>query len=234
MSGFEPLGPVMVISTHLDDAVLSCAQFIHANPGTTVVTVLAGAPDVYHKGYNSKSTGKPYAPDAVRMRRDEDAKAMSMLSAQYVWLDLLDNDYLQANPRIDDQDEIRDAISGVLRERQPVSVVAPLGLIHADHVAVSDACLELAIRSEHEWYLYMDMPYGPAVPRTVPQRIATVETKVELEVLEPFHGDPDIKRPVMKAYSSQYGPTRRSHRRGFRASMKASEQYWRIKGPTSR
>jgi len=37
MTKFSPLQPIVVISTHLDDAVLSCAQFIHAHSDVTVI-----------------------------------------------------------------------------------------------------------------------------------------------------------------------------------------------------
>jgi hypothetical protein len=41
-------------------------------------------------------------------------------------------------------------------------------------------------------------------------------------------GDLGIKRDVMKLYASQFAPTRSSHRKGFRATMKATELYWKI------
>jgi hypothetical protein len=114
-----------------------------------------------------------------------------------------------------------------------VSVISPLGLYHEDHILVSDVCLDIAGQGGFEWYLYMDMPYGLAIPKTVSQRLAIVEKRVDLESLEPFSGNPDVKRLSMKRYVSQYGPTRRSHRRGFRAAMKAPERYWRVTGQSS-
>ena len=233
MTKFEPLQPIVVISTHLDDAVLSCAQLINATSDVTVVTVLAGAPEEFHEGYNSQTTGESFAPHAMKIRRDEDARAMSMLSADYVWLDLLENDYLGSHPRSNDTQEIREALSHVLNERRPRTVLSPLGLFHPDHLAVSNACLELATQSEFEWYLYLDMPYGLAIPKLVPERLATIDTSVNLATPDTFSGDPDIKRDVMKLYVSQFAPTRRNHRRGFKATMKASERYWKITGPAS-
>jgi LmbE family N-acetylglucosaminyl deacetylase len=233
MMSFKPSRPVIVISPHLDDAVLSCARLIHSIPGTTVVSVLAGAPDTVHEGYNSRTTGEPYAPDAVSKRRDEDASALSLLTAEHVWLDFLDNDYLEDPRTSGDRKSIRDSISNVLKDRQPGAVVAPLGLVHLDHLVVSDACLELAIQSDYEWYIYMDLPYGRAVPQTVLHRIGSVETKVNLLELEPFLGDPDIKRRAMRRYESQYGSLKRSHRRAFRTTMNGTEQYWKIMGATA-
>jgi LmbE family N-acetylglucosaminyl deacetylase len=230
---FLPLAPVIIISPHLDDGVLSCAQLIDASSDVTVVTVLAGAPNEHHEGYNSRSTGENFAPNAMKRRRAEDADALSLLSSKFEWLDFLDGDYMDERPRVDDDHVIRDAIVRVLRKENPVSVISPLGLYHDDHLLVSDVCLEIARQGEFEWYLYMDMPYGLAIPTTVSQRLAIVEETLDLKSLEPFSGNPDVKRLSMKRYVSQYGPTKRSHRRGFRAAMKAPERYWRVAGETS-
>jgi len=227
---FSPLEPVIVISPHLDDGVLSCAQLIDASSDVMVVTVLAGAPNENHEGYNSRSTGEHFAPNAVKRRRAEDADAMSLLSSKFEWLDFFDGDYADEGPRVDSDHAIREEILRVLRKERPVSVVSPLGLYHEDHVLVSDVCLEIAREGEFEWYLYMDMPYGLAIPRTVSQRLAMVEERVDLEGLEPFSGNPDIKHVSMKRYVSQYRPTMRSHRKGFKAAMKAPERYWRVTG----
>ena len=39
------LDSVVVLSPHLDDAVLGCGRLLSAHPGATVVTVYAGAPE---------------------------------------------------------------------------------------------------------------------------------------------------------------------------------------------
>jgi len=41
------LDRVVVVSPHLDDAVLGCARFMAVHPGATVVTVFAGNPPAY-------------------------------------------------------------------------------------------------------------------------------------------------------------------------------------------
>ena len=38
---------VVVVSPHLDDAVLGCGRFLAVHPGATVVTVFAGNPPQY-------------------------------------------------------------------------------------------------------------------------------------------------------------------------------------------
>src|ERR1019366_2715036 len=130
MTKLDPLGPVAVLSPHLDDAVFSCGHFMKSHPSITVVTAMAGAPDVLHDGYNSTTTDKPYAPDAVSLRRDEDRAAVEFLGATPIWLDLLDSDYAQYRPPGDYVPAISAKIARALDDARPASVFAPLGLIH--------------------------------------------------------------------------------------------------------
>lgn len=226
MTKLEPSQPVVVLSTHLDDAVLSCGHFLLANPSTTVVTVLAGAPRVNHEGYNSRTTGRAFAPDAVGVRRDEDRLALTYLGATPVWLDLLDADYASYRPPSDYGEVIREEIDRVLDELHPKSVLAPIGLMHADHLAVADACLELCVNTPFTWYLYMDLPYGVVGRRALSKRISSVGKRVRLVELEPFDGDSEIKLRTTGIYASQYDATRENFSKGFDAAMRGGERYW--------
>lgn len=228
MSKVDPAPPILVVSTHLDDAVLSCGQFLYANPSTTVVTVLAGAPDVPHEGYNSSTTGKPFAPDAINVRRDEDHAALNLLGATPVWLDLLDADYGAHRPTRDFVTAIRDEIAQVLNQMRPTSIFAPLGLMHADHLAVSDACIELSVDSPFAWYLYMDLPYGLARRRVLSRRLSSVSRRVQLVELIAYSIDTNIKEQAVNLYSSQVAPTRKNFRKSFDATLRGGERYWRV------
>jgi LmbE family N-acetylglucosaminyl deacetylase len=230
MNEFDPPGTIMVISTHLDDAVLSCAQFLRSRPGTTVVTVFAGAPLSHHAGYNAKTTNETYAPDAMKKRRVEDANALALLAATPVWLELLENDY-RPQPRNEDAlNEIREGIEVAIREHQPSAVLSPIGLYHPDHLDVSDVCIRIAARATCSWYLYLDLPYGLAIPESVPRRIERLSLVLDMESLAPFTGDQSIKDQAMKMYVSQYDPTKKSHRKGFKATMRGSEYFWNVVG----
>ena len=217
-----------MLSTHLDDAVLSCGNFLYTHPSTTVMTILAGAPDALHEGYNSRTTGKPYAPDAIGVRRDEDLNALDFLNATPAWLDLLDVDYAAYRPSTDYGDSIQNEISRMLDEIRPMSVFAPLGLIHADHLAVSEACFRLAVNSPFTWYVYLDLPYGLGNRRALSRRIAAVRRYFQLVDLDSFDGDPEIKQRAMSFYRSQYATTRHNHRKAFDATMRGGERYWRM------
>jgi hypothetical protein len=95
---------------------------------------------------------------------------------------------------------------------------------------VSDACLQLAVNSNLTWYLYMDLPYGLAIRRTVSKRLRDIRKRFQLEEFIAYEGETGVKRRIMHLYESQYAPTRLSNRRGFEATMTGSERYWRIEG----
>ena len=117
---------------------------------------------------------------------------------------------------------------GRLDEIRPMSVFAPLGLIHADHLAVSEACFRLAVNSPFTWYVYLDLPYGLGNRRALSRRIAAVRRYFQLVDLDSFDGDPEIKQRAMSFYRSQYATTRHNHRKAFDATMRGGERYWRM------
>ncbi len=151
---------------------------------------------------------------------------MTLLGATPMWLDLYDADYLRSQRGIGDVPEIVDAVGHALGPHATGSVAFPLGFVHADHVAVSNACIELTRDSTLDWFIYADMPYSQTYPDKKAERLAEVQRSVHLEALDPYLGDTLIKDEVLKAYRSQYGPL--SEERGFAASLSAPEEYWRV------
>ena len=228
MNQFIPSEPVLFVSTHLDDVVLSCGHFLSKNPQSVVLTVLAGAPDRLREGYNSNTTGEIYAPNAVRKRRNEDAAAMNFLSVMSPeWLSLYDNDFLHWIRRRNDHEEIVLAIDVAIQKIGAGSVVTPLGLKHLDHVAIANACIELAKKSDLEWYLYMDMPYGQRRPKALRKREAFVRKSLNLDELQPLQIDGHQKHEAFKLYESQYAPIG-GGKPDFDQVMMAAEKYWRL------
>ena len=232
MDPFEPAAPFAFVSTHLDDVGLSCSHTVAANPGTPVVTVFAGAPDVIRNaGWNFTTTGLASAIDAITLRRGEDERAMSLLGAEPVWLELFDAEYV-------DGPQNEDILALVLRQvaldRGLASMVAPLGMFHPDHLAVSNAALRLAVIRDVTLYLYADMPYAQTYPGLVDPRLAEVGrvaaehgASVEVVPLEPVIPTSGIKAEVVEAYASQLGPVR-DGLAGFEASLTAPEPFWRV------
>ena len=84
------LDRVVVVSPHLDDAVLGCGRFLAAHPGATVVTVFAGNPPQYPEPMRKWDVQSGFAPgdDVMETRRNEDHAALACVGATPVHLDL--------------------------------------------------------------------------------------------------------------------------------------------------
>lgn len=222
--------PVVIVSPHLDDAVLSCSEILATYPGTRVISVLAGAPQSPHRGYNSRTTGRDYAPDAVALRREEDRAALAVVDAAPIWLDLLDKDYESFRPAGDYGSQVEEALESVLNDLHVRTVVIPLGLWHDDHVLVAEACLDVVLARGLAVIVYLDLPYGLALPQLISERLGELRRHGTVEEVA-FEGAARVdKRALMRHYRSQYKETRRNARRAFARTMRGGERYWRLTG----
>lgn len=144
----EPTPPLLVVSPHRDDAVLSCGTLLAARPGAVVVTVFAGTP----------ADGAPPEDADLDARRREDTQALALLGAQPLWLDFADAP--DAPPR--SADAVVAALEAVVARLAPASVLLPMGLFHEDHTLVHEAALRVMrrrpLRAE-AWFAYEDVPY---------------------------------------------------------------------------
>ncbi len=190
-----PAERACVISTHLDDAVLSCGASIAAWDHPLVLTVFTDAPPVDRTdGWNYATTGEPFAPRSQSVRRDEDAVALALLDAEPAWLGLHEAEYRPDGQNIG---ELAAAIGAFLDDRDVTDVVAPLGLRHPDHLAVADACrLLMSDRSPRRWRVALDLPYARTFPDLVRPRLdALLATGFELVEVEPVRrGECDALR----------------------------------------
>lgn len=186
----------VVVSPHLDDAVLSLgatiATWVFRGERVAVVTVCAGAPDGPARGAIAEALTGPRAPtEYVARRRREDADACATLGATAVWLDRLDAIYRRPEryatsfdalfgPRAADDDLAADAralVSAIAARAPSAQVWAPLGVGgHVDHVAIADGALDalcdaaLAARVT----FYEELPYA-ARAGAVARRLAELE-----------------------------------------------------------
>src|SRR5712691_6246180 len=87
-------GSVVVVSPHLDDAVLSCWHVLVRARGTIVVTALAGAPPTgVPPALWDAATGASDSRVRVAERRAEDDAALALAGCTPVHLDCLDGQY---------------------------------------------------------------------------------------------------------------------------------------------
>lgn len=164
---------LLVVSPHLDDAVLSCGQLLSQCAGATVLTIFAGVPPAApDRTAWDAACGFSSSRQAVLSRRGEDAEALRRLGARPLWLDFLDSQYGDTPSA----DAVAGALSEVVHGMQPATVLMPLGLYHSDHELAHEACL-LARRRTHgpQWIAYEDAMYrrcGGALQQRLAQLLA--------------------------------------------------------------
>lgn len=223
MPTLQPLQRLVVVSPHLDDAVLSCGQVLAAHPGSTVVTLFAGfpAPDAPLTEWDQRC-GFPNGEQAVAHRREEDRIALSLLEARPDWLDFLDAQYaVSPTP-----DELAAALAERLPELSPDAVLFPLGLFHSDHVLAHQAALKALAAVPHALRLaYEDVPYR-AMPGLLQQRLMALAQAgwVATPARWREEGSAAVKQRALKAYVTQVatlGP-------GGTDDAAAPERCWRL------
>src|SRR5580658_10141715 len=72
--------PILVLSPHYDDAVLSCGAWLSSHPGSVVATVCTGRPGPGIGPHQWDGTsGFPSGDAAAMVRQGEDAAALAVL-----------------------------------------------------------------------------------------------------------------------------------------------------------
>lgn len=160
--------PVLVVSPHLDDAVLSAGQFLADRPDATVVTLFAGIPAKGTSTDYDRQCGFPDSRDMVIERRVEDVNAMAVLTATPVHLDFFDHQYDIVN----DHGAMVDALAAIIEYVAPEYVLAPLGLVHPDHVTARNVALAAA---SVPVVLYEELPYRVIHPEVAVARVVDME-----------------------------------------------------------
>jgi len=222
-------GRLVVISPHLDDAVLGCADLLRAHPGAVVVTAFAGRPAAYPEltSWDARA-GFEAGDDVVAARRQEDTAALRVLGAQPCWLDFPDPQYGEKPSR----EALAEALARALDELAPSVVVAPLGMFHDDHILTGDAALDvLAGRPTLTWLAYADAIYR-RVPELLAKRLASLrDAGFGLQAVD-ASGQPasQDKRRAVACYRSQVRALEHSWDGGVSDAFEP-EQYWRIAAP---
>lgn len=210
--------PSVVVSPHLDDAVLSCGQRLAAAPGSTVVTVFTGGPPAYDvlTSWDEQCGFRP-GQDVMATRRVEDAAALALLGARPVWLGLVEAQYGGSL----DVEPITAALGDALAACTDVDVLVPLGLWHPAHEAVADAAVALvATRPDLRWWAYADQPYAALYPEVLAARLARRGLAAVAPAPAPSV-DVRWKRAALREYPTQLRPLAGSWRLAL-----APERVW--------
>lgn len=164
--------PVVVVSPHLDDAVLSTGQYL-AGRGSdvTIVTLFAGVPAAGVVTEYDRKCGFVDSRDAVTTRRTEDVEACALLNIAPVHLSYLDHQYGAAYA-IEAGIDMVDALVTLIDGLDPEYVLGPLGLLHPDHVMTRNVTMAAAISTPV--ILYEELPYRVTHPELVTEVIAGI------------------------------------------------------------
>jgi LmbE family N-acetylglucosaminyl deacetylase len=150
---------VVVVSPHLDDAVLSAASQL-VRPGARVVTVCAGEPPAgTPPAVWDRLTGADDPARRVRERHLEDAAAMAVLGVVSTErLDFPDGQHVSSRTAAVTQQELIAGLRPHLADAAEVWVPAGIGC-HPDHLAVRDAAMS-AVGPGTAIHHYADVPYS--------------------------------------------------------------------------
>src|SRR5262245_14958898 len=152
----DETAPGVVLAPHPADAVLSAWSALRRDGDVVVVNVFAGIPAVGVVGRFDRCLGADDSAAHMRVRLEEDARALALAGRDHVNLDLLDGQYRAgAAPR----PAIRAALEHVVPAAAWLLVPAGLGG-HDDHLATREVALDVARDISVPISLYADLPYA--------------------------------------------------------------------------
>jgi LmbE family N-acetylglucosaminyl deacetylase len=229
------LDRVVVVSPHLDDAVLGCARFMAVHPGVTVVTVFAGNPESYPEPMRIWDVQSGFGPgdDVMEARRREDRAALALLDAKPMHLDFVEYSYNPGDRPVAPEAAAEGLISA-LSLLEPTLVLAPFGLANPDHDVTHRACMLARERlgATLSWWCYEDSGYKH-IPGMLAWRVSSLFRRKlwPTPVCPPVDSDETRKQAAIACYPSQMLALEDDWQIGAKLAAPAPEQFWRIAPP---
>jgi LmbE family N-acetylglucosaminyl deacetylase len=230
------LDRIAIVSPHLDDAVLGCANFMASHPGVVVVTVFAGNPPAYPSDPMRKwdvQSGFAAGDDVMETRRHEDAAALDLLDATPVHLEFVEHTY---NP--DDRPVapavLAEGLAPALAALGPTLVLAPFGLANPDHDVTHRACMLARdeLGDSVSWWCYEDSGYKH-IPGMLAWRVSSLFRRGvwPTPVCPPTDAHETRKRAAIACYPTQLRALEDDWAIGAKLAAPAPEQFWRLAPP---
>jgi LmbE family N-acetylglucosaminyl deacetylase len=249
-----PAGPLLLVSPHLDDAVLSCSALVERPEPIDVVTIFAGAPDPPRQGWWDRDCGFASSAESVPERLREDEAAFAGTRHRRTYLDLLELQYIEDRSG-GESETIGNAIREWTTEHPGGTIALPAGAgcsrravdrwlrrlrrrpcsfrQHPDHLLARDAGLRALEGSDAALLLYEEVPYlwGDLADREVERTAARAGRRLELLERSVDRGR---KAERIAAYWSQIPHISPAHGRVDEAeTLPPRERYWRLDSSTS-
>ena len=149
--------PTVVLSPHVDDAVLSVWSVVGDAGDAEVVNVFAGVPEDGPPPRWDRLAGATSRKAHMEARLDEDRAALALAGRTAAYLPFLDRHYRSDGPP--GQDEVERAVDAAVPAASLLYAPAGIGA-HEDHVLVRDAALDLGRRLGIPLRLYAELPYA--------------------------------------------------------------------------
>lgn len=205
---------LVVVSPHLDDAVLSVGQLLAGHPTATVVTVCTQSPRTIRPPVLTefdRRCGFDSSAEAMAARRQEDRRACSTLDVEWLHLHCRDSQY---GADLDAKHVTGQITAALAQCGKPatkpdriddVTLLAPLGLGHPDHVTTRRAALDAGRRAKVPTFLYAELPYRVIEWGGFVTALDEVQDAHGLKLVETFlgTGDRSRKRLAVECYASQ-------------------------------
>ncbi|PLZ04007.1 GlcNAc-PI de-N-acetylase [Burkholderia sp. WAC0059] len=227
LSGRRRPPRLIVVSPHLDDAVLGCADLLARCPGSIVCTVFAGEPAVPMRMPWDKAGGFADSREAMRARWREDRRALALCGARPLWLDFLDAQY-GATPGVE---AVAEALAEQFARLDAYWPVCPLGLWHSDHELVGAACRRLL----HTHRLAHYIAYEDAIYRAMPGVLAAGFARLEEARLgasalsaDAIGGGQPLQTAALKWRAVHAYPSQIRAFGSLPTDVARVERYWRI------
>jgi len=226
---------VVVVSPHLDDAVLSCGRFLGSVSDPTVVTVFAGNPPAYPDPMRKWDVQSGFSPsdDVMAARRAEDERALAVLDTTPVHLDCVEYTYREGDRPVPPE-EIAEMLAPALATLRPSLVVAPFGLANPDHDVTHRACMIARGRMDRTvaWWCYEDSGYKH-IPGMLAWRVSSMFRKNvwPTPVCPSITTTEETKREAIDCYPSQLLALEDDWHVTRKLDAPAPEQFWRLAPP---
>jgi LmbE family N-acetylglucosaminyl deacetylase len=149
-------GRAVLVSPHLDDAVLSAWSVLTADGAVDVVNVCTGLPPAGTLTRYDRLVRGTESATLFAERLDEDREALALAGRTPRGLGFLERQYTSES--LDDE-KLRAALAAELKPASRVFLPSGIGG-HDDHVAVRDAGLEAAAAAGVPVTLYAELPYA--------------------------------------------------------------------------
>lgn len=212
--------PVLMLSPHLDDAVLDCWSTLTAEHEVMVINVFTAIPPPGTSTYWDRVAGFHDSPSLVRARIAEDREALALAGRSPVNLPFLEGQYRVAR-RPPSYRELDHAITDRIAACSTVYAPANIGVAHSDHRLVRGYAMALRAHGARV-RLYADMPYAveygwpgwvtgePADPHIDVDAFweddltALGLTGTDATVIHLHEGQARVKLAAMQTYATQF------------------------------